>query len=168
MYYFSFTFYDYVKKGLLLNISVLDSPLISGYNNQLDKYVYSVGLYEYTPGYARTSAITNSTASAGQVVVATSISLAIVSNPSAAWALLNTIQIIGYIPLNSNPLTPGLFAFITGLGQYNLIPNSFEYIFDSNTTGTPYLQASKYGFSTSVFLINLGPDITIFLFFLTL
>ena len=134
----------------------------------MDKYVYSIGLYEYSPGFARTSAISNSTAAAAQVIVSTSISLSIMSNPSAAWTLLNTIQMIQYIPLNSNPLTPGLQAFIKGLGQYNIMPNTFSYIFDSNATGPPYLQASNYGFTTSVFLINFGPDTFIFLLLLSL
>ena len=121
------------------------------------------------PGFAKTSAIFNPTATAAQVIAITSITLSILSNnPSAVWTLLNTIQIIQYIPLNSNPVTPELKAFITGLGQYNIIPNAFYYIFDSNTTGAPYLQASNYGFTTSVFLINFGQNISILLLIISL
>ena len=103
-----------------------------------------------------------------QISVSTSIGSAILGSPSSAWALINTIQIIAYIPLSSNPLTTRLRAFKIGLGDFNIIPNAFEYIFSTDSTSEPYLEARNYGIDTSVFWINIGPSFTIFILALLL
>jgi hypothetical protein len=108
-------------------------------------------------------AIANKTAAEAKVVVSASIGCAIVGNPSTAWALINTIQLISYYPMNTNPLTPGLLAFFNNLGGYNILPNSMTYIFDMNSASPPYAEASNYGFISSVFFINIGSFVTSFL-----
>ena len=53
--------------------------------------------------------------------------------------------------MNTNPLTPGLTAFFSGIGSFNIMPNPVAYIFSDQSTSPPYTEASNYGMATSVF-----------------
>ena len=96
-------------------------------------------------------------------VVATAIAIAIVSNPAAAWAMLNTIQLITYMPINSNPLALAIRQFCGSLGGFSFIPSPMPYIFGSDISEPPYKEAREYGITTSVFWINVGPTATLFI-----
>ena len=43
------------------------------------------------------------------------------------------------------------------------MPNIMTYAFQQNDTSSPYTQASNYGINTSVFWVNMGQDMTIFM-----
>ena len=79
------------------------------------------------------------------------------------WILINSIDFISFFPINSNPLTPSIQAFCNGIGEYNLMPNPLQYVFNVNDTSPPYSEATNLGFNTSVFSINMGQNCAIFL-----
>ena len=152
-------------------VTILQSPLYSTENSQLQTYTLEGSLHKFDPIRSSTAvkAVTAKAAAASQAAVSTSLGSALLSNPAAAWAMINTIQIIAYIPISANPLTPNLQAFYNGLNNYNsLIPNPMAYAFSSNSTSPPYTEASNYGINTSVFWVNIGNDATSFLFLLGL
>ena len=164
-YSFRLAFYEEILGGTQVIVTILASPLYSSSNSQLSNYLLEGQLYSFSPNKMNPSVqgMAKSAAAISQVAVTTSIGAAIVSNPAAAWALINSIQIVAYLPISSNPLTPGIQAFCTGIGAYNLMPNLMAYIFKVNDTSPPYLEAGNYGINTSVFWINMGPNITAFL-----
>lgn len=168
-FYFPLKFSEDIKEGTIVNVTIIDKPMLSKDKKALKDYFYTGELHEYLTQTATTSALTNMTAAATQVIVSSSLVMAVISNPSAAWILMNTIQIISYIPLNSSPIPVGLKAFMSGLGSIkSLVPNPFEYIFDSNATAKPYPEALDFGFSTSVFFINIGSPISTLVFIICL
>ena len=95
-------------------------------------------------------------------MAASAIAIGIVSNPSAAWAVLNTIQLISLMPLNYNPLTTGIKEFCSSLGGYSFISNPMPYIFSRDIYDPAYEEAKEYGITTSCFWINIGPTIAVF------
>ncbi|OMJ66271.1 hypothetical protein SteCoe_36945 [Stentor coeruleus] len=169
IFYLLLQFIEDVKDGTRFNLTITKTPLRSKNGKILEKYIYSGNLHEYLTISKVIVAMANSTKAVTQVVVSSSLGSSVVSNPAAAWMIINTIQLISYIPLNSNPMPDGLDAFITGLGGYTeMIPNPFAYIFDSRTLSDPYLQARKFGTKTSVFWINIGPSMVTFLLILSM
>ena len=86
-------------------------------------------------------------------------------DPSAIWQVLNTIQILTYIPITSNPLTPTLKGYFKGLNLLQVVPEPISY--SSDTTNTHYY-SREYGFSSNLFLANAGSNIAILLLVLLL
>lgn len=167
-YYIPLKFFEDVSEGAIVNVSLINYPIFSKNNKILRDYTYIGQLYPYLITSKIISVLANSTSSASKVAISASISMAIMANPSAAWVLLNTIQIVQYIPLNSNRIPEGTITFMSGLGDFSdLIPNPFLYIFDPNSTSEPYLQARNFGFDTSVFFINIGFSIAQFFIILS-
>lgn len=162
---FKLLFDEKVSEGNPINITIIPIPLYSTLNSKLHTSVLQGTLFEYSPinSDPMITAVTEQSTAASQSAVSSSIGAALISNPAAAWAILNTIQFVTYFPLNSNSLTPGIRAFCMGIGDYNLLPNAMEYIFSPNSTSSPYKEASDYGVTSSVFWINIGPNISVFL-----
>ena len=150
-----------IPKGLEINITI-SSQLYSSSNIELSTYLLQGSLFAYNPlnSLSTVELIANSSSSAAKLSMCIAIGNAIVSNPAASWVIVNNLQLISYLPLNSNPLTPNLQRFCTSMGSYNVIPNYFQYVFDPNSTSAPYTEASNYGLSSSVFWINMGSDMT--------
>ena len=149
-------------------ITILQSPLYSTQNSQLKAYTLQGYLHKFDPIRSSAVVVTAKAAAASQVAVSSSLASALFGNPAAAWAMINTIQIVAYLPISANPLTPNLIAFCTGLNSFNIIPNPMAYIFNSNSTSQPYTEASNYGINTSVFWVNIGNDVAIFMGLLAL
>jgi hypothetical protein len=104
--------------------------------------------------------------SVNQVGGSTSISISFISNPSAAWALLNTIQVISFLPLAKDALTPVMTQYCNSIGSFGMIPNLLEDYLDKNLSEPPYQQAQIIGIETSVFLLNIATDLTVLIVFL--
>ena len=98
------------------------------------------------------------------IIVAASISIA--SNPTALWSLLNSIQLLSFMPLNSINYPKDLKEISNGFINYNMIPNLFEQNLDPNSTKLPYKQAFELEILTSVVLINMGKNVMILGFML--
>ncbi|OMJ90959.1 hypothetical protein SteCoe_6627 [Stentor coeruleus] len=170
IYYITPNFESSVKNGTILTLTITKNPLYSNDSSLLINYEFSVILNPIDNNKATT--LSTETAkkieAATQTVVTTSIGISIVSNPAAVWALINTLQLIYYLPLGSTPMTKGLQVFCSSLGNYNIIPNPMSIFFSYNLTTSPYHEANDFGLETSVFLINIGPNLLILFSFIIL
>ena len=122
-------------------------------------------LPSYTPSVISPSVqiVLNSTTAMAQTVVFSSIGASLMSNPVAAWALLNSIQILIFLSLNNNNMTQTIRTFLSGFSGYNLLPNVFKKILSNKACTEPYLKARIYGIESSVFLVNTGKNLLIFI-----
>ena len=154
-----------VNEGTELEVSILAKDLYSVKDAKLLNYSFVGFLKGYTPMAISqaAAAVINSTGAATKTAVTSSIGASIMSNPSAAWALLNTIQIIIFLPLGTTSITPTLIAFFDSFSGYNLIPNAFSYFIAEDDMNEPYLEARNYGISTSVFFLNFGSTLAPFI-----
>ena len=101
-----------------------------------------------------------------KAAVLTASAAAFSSNPSALYSILNTIQMIIFMPLNSVKYPEKLRKLSSSLIVYNVVPNFFGYCFDSNSTSVPYREAYQFGIQSSVIFLNAGALFTIFFAFL--
>lgn len=170
IYYITPTFGTAVEKNTALTLTIIKNPLYSQDNSLLTTYKFSVILNPVVNDNVTpfSTATTKTVEAAAQTVVTTSIGTSIVSNPAAVWALINTLQLIHYLPLGSTPMTKGLQEFCSTLGNYNIIPNPMHMFFSYNLTTPPYHEAKDFGLETSVFLINIGPNLLILISFIVL
>ena len=80
-------------------------------------------------------------------------------NASTFWSLVNVLQILMYIPITNNRLTPRLIGFFKGLNLLVLIPNVFEWVFGDYYNN--HSRSREYGFDNALFLTNMGQELTI-------
>jgi hypothetical protein len=88
-------------------------------------------------------------------------------NLSASWLLVNTLALLGYIPMMSLDLPLPLSNFFTAILDFNLIPNVFPY-FVANKGAQPCKEAARIGADSSLFLLTAGESLTSFFLFLLL
>jgi hypothetical protein len=157
-YMFSLKFTEKVPKGTQVIVFIKRQKLESISGSTLKNYTMIGTLESFSPETISesTAKVINSTGAATKTVVTSSIGASLMSNPSAAWALLNTIQIIIFLPLGSNSLSQTILDFCDSFSGYNLLPSVFSYFLNEDDMTEPYLEARKYGISTSVFLMNFG------------
>ena len=148
---------DTVLQGTQVTVTIDKDPLYSNKGAKLANYFADGELNLYEVFNEQLKALLSKTKSTSQGVVSSSIGLSIVSNPSTAWTLINTLQFINYLPLNNQKLTPTIYKFCTAIGDYNWLPNVAEYVFTSSSSSKPFDEASRIGIETSVFFINTGP-----------
>jgi hypothetical protein len=86
---------------------------------------------------------------------------------SSAWVLINSIQIIGFIPMTNVELLIGLSSFLKSVLDLKSIPNLFKY-FISDDSPLNFQSARRVGKHSSLFLVNGGQLITILLLMLAL
>ena len=99
--------------------------------------------------------------STAKIGASVGLTASIMSNPTALWSVLNTIQLIIFLPLNSVPYPKKLKNMSKSLVDYNFFPNVFSYFIEPYCTSKPYKQAYDFGITSSVFFINTGKIIFI-------
>ncbi|OMJ73924.1 hypothetical protein SteCoe_27306 [Stentor coeruleus] len=149
-------FFSDIYADTEITISFINIELIGSKNEQYSKVELKAKLnkMEYYVSYEITKKAVNYTQTGVIVSISASIVSAIFSNPSLAWILLSKIQLITYIPLNSNPLTSVLKLFFCGFSIENLIPSSFSNYIKIPHFSDAYLEARRYGIKTSSFIYN--------------
>ena len=152
-YLFALKFTNHIDAGTLVNLTILASNVYSTLGSRLENYNLNSTLALFNPVTMSPTAavIAKQTTAASGTVVSTSVGAGMIGNPSGTWILINSIKIISYIPINANPLTPGLVAFFSGIGNFNIVPNPSTYLFSDSCTGSPYTEAYNYGIKISVF-----------------
>jgi hypothetical protein len=162
-YEFSLNFRDAVENGTELGINITFEKVYSSEGSQLRNYRLKAFLPKYSPVTINPSVqlALNYTPAIVQAATSISIGAALTSNPSSAWILLNSIQLLSLLPLNSNNMTSSLRTFFFGFSGFNLLPNFLEYIFDSSSSSEPYLEARRYGIKSSVLFLNTGKSLSI-------
>ena len=171
-YNFDLEFTEYVAGGEVLFLSFnQNSTIKSESSSVLSTQTLQPQLSEYQPPEPDAVSEARSTGQvvAGSLITSTAISSMVNGNPAALWALVNTLDILMYIPLSTNPLTPRLRAFFDGLNILQLlIPNFFEFVFDLETSPNSNQLFRDSGFESTLFLLNIGKKFTIFCLVLVL
>ena len=164
-YLIELSFSESIAQNTPATVKIQREVVLSTLGAQLKDYVYTVALdaYSITKISSVIGGVVNSTTTIAKATVFGSLCSAIISNPATTWVLINNIQVVSYIPISDNPLTPTLNNCFQSFGSMHLIPSISKVFFSpSNDTG-PYTQAGNYGFSTDIFLYNAGSYILTFL-----
>jgi hypothetical protein len=138
-----------------LVIFINKSPLISTENSQLHKYSASLIIQNNKVTEEDVSSVSQGLASFAMGSAAT-------ANPGSCWMLINTMQMISYLPFNSVPYTENLQDFSSSLSNYNILPNILSMTLDHESTSDPYQPAKYCNFKSSVFWVNFGTFFTVF------
>ena len=87
--------------------------------------------------------------------------MSLLGNPSIAWLLINSAQIINFLPLSKLFFTPASVKFCKALGDFNLIPNLPELFLNPNYIEKPSDSAISIGIDTSDLWIYIGFEVTL-------
>ena len=159
-----------ISESTEIYITISPQGIVSSLGALLKNYQLTGKLHYYYAIQRSSTALAavNSTKALASTMIAASLTAGVMSNPSCMWVLLNTLEIITYLPLNSLPYSQTLTQFFTLLNSVNIIPNPAQYIMTTGNDSLPYEQAGNYGFDTSVFLFNAGPWIANICIFMAL
>ena len=141
----------------------ISSPLYSSNNSVLKNYEY-YGDFLPSP----TTPFAKAIKSTMKGVMSTTFASSMVSNPASCWVLINTIQIIIYLPLSPLKYPSKILEFLQALAGYSIVPNLMEFLFDSEASSHPTQRIERVGLSTTVFWINIGQNFVMLLFNLIL
>ena len=155
----SLEFYESVPDGANFTVVIVRRPFYSIKFSKLKNYEFTLKLNKFTFINTEVKAITENIKSSAQIGISTCIGISMISDPSAVWSLLNSIQLIKYLPLSEEKLPSGIEKFCLGIGDFGLIPNLMEYIFVTDSASEPEERPRAVGISSSVFMLNAGPII---------
>ena len=170
-YLIGLSFSEDIPQGTPANIEIGKDFILSTGGSQLKEYSYLVKLNAYSYSSIRhvIEAVINSTSTIAKTTTFGALCLAIISNPATTWVLINNIQIVSYIPISGNPLSPILRQFLQSFGTLSIFPSISQRLFTANSNNTlPYSEAENDGFSTNLFFSNAGTYIATLLSVLTL
>ena len=143
-----------IKSGSEFKASLKDQSLESKDNSLYYKTDLIVNLHKAVPISDLSKTLTSNAQLAVGASLGTAALAGIFGSASFFWILLNTLQIITYLPLNSTPYTETLVKFFTFMNFLNLFPSIHE-LFGISVDGfDPYLEARRYEINTNLFLIN--------------
>ena len=91
-----------------------------------------------------------------------SLGASLISNPAVAWPLINTLQLIRFIPLTENSLTKATRKILTTAGEYSPLPKLSFKVFHEDSATKPYKPALNDNIQVSVFCLNASDSILIF------
>jgi hypothetical protein len=100
--------------------------------------------------------------------VFTTLGISLMSNPASAWILVNTLQLISYLPISSNFMTTNIKNFCTALAGFNILPNPISYMFDEDASDPPNDDLQSAGIETSVFWVNAGQNASVLILMIIL
>ena len=160
------SFNSFVSKGELVFL-VLAPNITSNSNYLLETQELQTFLYEHNPAIALTEQVK------GQVEVLTTTSVSVVTlsgmlspNPSTLWRLMNTLEILSYITISSNPLTPSVRGLFEGMNFLESFRKYLDIAFES-TIG--YNSANYFSqFPQNLFLVSAIANIFVLVVFLVL
>ena len=155
-----FTFLESVKNNTSFSI-MFKSPIYSTKGNILKNSELQSNFFEFVfiPKILRN--IIEKTKKSSKISASISIMISIITNPSSAWLLINTLQLIYFMPLSKKSLSPAVDKFCEAVSQYNIIPNAVELLFSKPSQYPAIDQAAKIGIDTSLIWINIGSEITL-------
>ena len=160
IYTMSFTFGESIINNTSFVLAI-KRPIYSELSKTLKNYEYSLNFYEFIYVSDSMNKIIKNSKMITQILNPTSIFLSLLTNPSFAWLLINTLKIIYFIPLSRNPLTPAVVRFCRSVTDYNIMPNIPELYIKNNSTTLPFKEARDIGIDSSIVLINLESEITL-------
>ena len=149
-----------IIKGTSVLLEVKSTEILKSDDGYiLKKRKFTNELYQYNFPYQSPKSIqvvSNSTKKIVQAAASSSILVGLLSNPACFWVLMNTLDIISFLPLNSVPYSTQLKEFLNSFGMLSLLPNPIKNFVSLDDNYAPYSEAKNYGFDTSLFHINAG------------
>ena len=158
LFYISIITQNTIERDTLGELNITE-VLYSVYNRTLHKSIYSFYLNYQEFLNSEYSPLINKQKAVSQSAVTVSLGAALLSNPAFIWPLINTLQMINYIPYNSHPMTAAVREILTTGTDYNILPNIADKIFSDNSATEPSKVARKLSINVSVFCINAGKSI---------
>ena len=146
-------FESYVAEGEVATLEFL-SEVVSESGFELATKQLETTLWEYNPNKALFKAAKGAAQVTGAIGTGASAGALLTGNPAEMWSMLNNIQVLSYIVLSNNPLTPTLKGFFEGLDIFNTLKG---YLY--NLLG----YEGDYGIRSNLFIVNAGIDILIIL-----
>ena len=159
------------KESIFANSTIyieISQPIYSEKNAKLKKYKFSMILNEFEYVDPDIKPLIGIFQTITKVIVTVSIGISFISTPAASWAIIGTLQLLPYIPLSEFYNNTSTIQFFVAADDLTLIPNCMVYIFDRNSSTTPYDRAKISGIDTSVFWINIGKIVLPLIFFICL
>jgi len=159
-------FETYVAEGEVVTLEFLsDINSTSGFS--LGVKQLETNLSKYDPGKILFDKAKATAQTAGAVGGAMGgVSILINGNPADIWAMLNNIQLLSYLVMSNNPLTPTLRGFFEGLDVFQHISDLFSYLLELVTGKDSEEYKNKYSMTSEMFLVNAGSDFVILLLIL--
>ena len=169
-YFLSITPKISIPKNTKLTFTIIKNPINSSAGSLLLNYTKSIYLSEYLiiNTNQQLDSLIKSSKPIAQTATTSAIGISIVSNPASAWVLINTLQLIMYIPISQNKLTDNIKNFCTSLSDFNLLPNPMQYIFSRSSSSKPSKNQLTTGIDSSVFWYNCGQNVSLLIFFIIL
>jgi hypothetical protein len=111
----------------------------------------------------QTAAAVGSVTSASTTVAIASVTIAGFTSGSmtSAWTLINSLQLLGYIPMMNLQFALPVTELLKSL-LFSFLPNSFKYFLPDPSTSIPD-SAKRIDTDSSLFLLNAGDIITVLL-----
>ena len=157
-YKINMEFDSFVSEGEPVELS-FTTEVLSEFNGTLEKNSIQTELYEYDLASIKTQQAKEQaqilSAAAGVITIIFSL---LNTNPSTLWKLANTLDILYYITLSNNPLTPNTRGFLQGME----LSESFRAYLEYGLKATIKIQPTKYLPNLPVYLLVRGAANNIF------
>lgn len=89
-------------------------------------------------------------------------------SPASLWNFLSSVQLLTYLYMLKIPYSNRTIGLLKGLRKYNMFPNLFEFIVETNGSDHEYTKAKDIGFTTNSILKNIGNIFSMLICFLVL
>ena len=77
-------------------------------------------------------------------------------SPISFYTLINSLQLLAYLPLSTIPIPQSLRSLLTSLNMQSFVPNPFLYWVGTSEGPTVPDFATSYGYESCLFLVNCG------------
>ena len=153
-------FDSYVTKGEVILLE-FRSQLLSESNFLLESLTLQTQLSSFNPDDQTTQQAQDTAQTTASIGGGVSVGTSLLSlNPSGIFQLSNTVQILTYIPVSTNPLIPTLRGHFKGLSISQRILREINYS-PSNSGSNTHYYSQEYGFSSNLFFENAVVGLTI-------
>ena len=139
----------------------LPTPLYSTTNKTLLLSSYTLSFYTNTVISPALKQLITQAQKSSKTSNSVSILLSLLTNPSSAWLLMNTIQLLKFLPLSQIPLTPAVEQYCQAIGEFNIIPNLPEFLSSSDNSSAPSNLNKKIGIKSKIIWINIGSELSL-------
>jgi len=96
------------------------------------------------------------TTAAEATLVAALCSSLLSANPNTFLTILNNLQLLGYLPLSGLNIPRDVRNLLKSLNLHSFLPNPALWVVNEKEAGSPPSFAESYGYSSPLFLANLG------------
>ena len=157
---------DKLPQNLTFIAQISTNPVYSAKKSLLREYTYIGLLNDYKAGSNITE--TKIFRDSAQAALLTSAVIGFILKPAFLWNLLNTLDIIKYLPLTTNNLTSEIRKLCAGVSLIIPVPNLAEEYMNKNSSSVPIKEVQDCQIEYSPFIFNSARELLIFIIFVLL